>query len=501
MSKKGSLTNKCFIIMKNLFCLLAAAGLLFLYGCNENNEPEIKTGFSLGRNIVEMPPEGGSATVVWVVENPEDGVGIVIGEDHPDWVNSFDISEFGKIHFNVDSTDIEVDSRECEVSVTYGETTQTFRVIQAGADPAIDFQVLTGTPTSIILSSKTRDESMNTYVNIIEKSVWDTYDSDEALLNEDMATFRYLAELSGQSLEQYLNMRFEMIRAASPYYRMRYVTNSDNGFREVAPDTEYVVYVYGMNGQGEVLSRVYSEECATEAFDLSNPTTFEIDVNVEGTYVTADVKPSDKNQRYYAGFRLLNGEMPSGEELAKQLHDAVEGSIFSSWSHPENTVPFSEIIEKSFPIGDITIEGETGQAAAKGFVFAYTVDDRGVITGMPSVKEFSTEDVTMSDNVITLNVTDIGSYYATLTTTTTNDDPYNVMIAPYSPEYDELSGQDLISALGMNPLARLVLSGQQGGTVMKIENLFNDREYMAVGYGYDKKLTTSPVIFRFTTLP
>ena len=485
--------------MKNLFCLLAAAGLLFLYGCNENNEPEIKTGFSLGRNIVEMPPEGGSATVVWVVENPVDGISVEIGDGHPEWVNGFDISEFGKIHFNVDSTDIEVDSRECEVSVTYGETSQTFRVIQAGADPAIDFQLVSVSPTGVIVSVEPKDENMNKWVNIVEKNVWEAYGSDEALFNADMEIFKKYAEMSGITVEQWMSINFDMLWALSPYYLMSdVVTSSGNGAEPLRPDTEYVTYTYGINGQGDILSRVYSIECATEAFDLSNPTTFDMKISVEGTYVSAEINPSDQNQRYHAGIYMAADGIPSEEELILELQSAAYGSIFMGWSHPDNTLEWSAFVESGFPTGKRTVAQETQLAGRKGLIFAYAVDDRGIISGRPRIEEFSTEDIPMSDNQIAMEVSDIDRSSATLTITTTNNDLYNVTFAPFSSEYDGLEGEELVRAVAAD--GQSVVNGGSGNAVKKLTELQRTTEYIIVAYGFDKgKFTTDPFTCRFTT--
>ena len=276
--------------MKNLIytILTAAVFMLVLDSCSENETP-VQASFNLSQNIVEMPPEGGSATVTYEIENPEDGVGIVVGDDHPEWVSGFDISESGRIHFNVDSTDIEIDSRECDISVSYGDITQTFKVMQIGADPAINFQIVAVSPVSVIVRTETKDENMNKYVNIIEKSVWDTLGTEEALLDEDVETFEKYAEMSGITFEQWLINIFEYTWHMSPYLRLYNVANPENGYREVLPDTEYVAYTYGINGKGEVLSKVYSIECATEALNLSNQTDFDIEFTVSGTYVEARI--------------------------------------------------------------------------------------------------------------------------------------------------------------------------------------------------------------------
>ena len=148
-------------------------------------------GFSLGRNIVEVPAEGGTASVYWVVEKPIEGETLRIFKE-VEWIHNIDTSVEGELRFEVEPTDLEVDSREAVVTVSYGEETGEFTVIQAGMEPAISFSVVMSTPTSIVVCVEPEDESMNYFANVVEKEIWETYKSDGMYLRRTLISSRIL---------------------------------------------------------------------------------------------------------------------------------------------------------------------------------------------------------------------------------------------------------------------------------------------------------------------
>lgn len=369
------------------FFLMSALGLM-LAGCeNKGTELEVKTGFSLGRNIVEMPAEGGEAVVVWMAENPIEGENVAISED-AEWLRDVDVSEIGKIKFRVDPTDLEEVPRETEVVAFYGEEEMSFKVIQAGKDPLIAFSIVRTSPTGISVSIEPKEETMNYFANVVEKEVWDTYQSDEDVIAADMEFFQYLADRSGISLEEWLVQKFDYTWALSPYCMFHYVNNGENGYRDVKPDTDYVAYCYGINGKGEILSGLYKRETSTQALDLSNPVEYDIDVVVKGQKVTMEVVPSDGNQKYNAGIFPLYQDV-TDEELMLELQRRMESNLFMAWSHPENTVSWEEMLANSFYSGNKTISYEFPTPDQKGVCYAYSVDENGNICGVVFKEDFS----------------------------------------------------------------------------------------------------------------
>lgn len=375
--------------MKKTFYSIALSAILFVTACQkeELNYLDAETGFSLGMNIVEMPPEGGPATVIWVAENPIDGENVCISEDL-EWLRDFDVSEYGKIKFQVDPTDISVYSRQGSVTVSYGNEEAVFKVVQEGKEALIDLYLVRTTPTGIAVYVDPKDETMNKYVSVVEKEIWDTYSSEEDAIAADMEYFQYMADLSGITIEEVLFIQFECTWALSPYCLFQYIANSENGYRELRPDTDYAVYCYGINGEGEILTDVYHLYASTEPFDLSNPTEYDLAVDIDGLTVEMKVRPSDQAQLYNAGFYPMMNEITE-EQLRMFLQRQTEGSLFMGWSNPDNSVEWEDMIQSTFYQGDETVPYEFFNGGQKVIGYAYSVDDDGNMEGPVYMKEFT----------------------------------------------------------------------------------------------------------------
>ena len=282
------------------------AGLAFcLAGCQEKLETQDKeTGFSLNENIVEMSAEGGEAVVTWKVENPIEGANVMIARGYPEWINKFDTSVDGEIRFNVDSY-TEQEAREARIAVNYGQDTSSFTVVQAGIeegeepdDDEIRLEIVEARPNTVIVSIET-DGNLTYFINIEEKAVWDQYAGEEDVFAHDRELFQWNADGWGISLESWLREEFGTIKYATPYHMFMYVQDGVRGTVYLENNTEYVVYAYGINGNGEILTDLYSVETATTDYDLSNPVSFDIDIDITENFGSFRISPSDNGQQYF----------------------------------------------------------------------------------------------------------------------------------------------------------------------------------------------------------
>ena len=169
-----------------------------------------------------------------------------------------------------------------------------------------------------------------------------------------------------------------------------YVQDGVRGTVYLENNTEYVVYAYGINGNGEILTDLYSVETATTDFDLSNPMSFDISIDITENFGSFRISPDDDNQQYFAGILLYRDEVPALEDLQADILRKREDQIFMYWSHPENTDTWEGIVEWMAFTGEQSVEEELGLADAPGVVYAYTIDDRGNMNGKMIIKEFRT---------------------------------------------------------------------------------------------------------------
>ena len=484
------------------------AGLAFcLAGCQEKLETQDKeTGFSLNENIVEMSAEGGEAVVTWKVENPIEGANVMIARGYPEWINKFDTSVDGEIRFNVDSY-TEQEAREARIAVNYGQDTSSFTVVQAGIeggdeedpddDSEIKLEIVEARPNTVVVSIET-DGNLTYFINIEEKAVWDQYAGEEDVFAHDKELFQWNADGWGISLESWLREEFGTIKYATPYHMFMYVQDGVRGTVYLENNTEYVVYAYGINGNGEILTDLYSVETATTDFDLSNPMSFDISIDITENFGSFRISPDDDNQQYFAGILLYRDEVPALEDLKADILRKREDQIFMYWSHPENTDTWEGIVEWMAFTGEQSVEEELGLADAPGVVYAYTIDDRGNMNGKMIIKEFRTNALDDSGNKIKMELSALTSRTATLTVTTTTNDLYLVMFDEDGSEYDGLEGKELANAILYADSDNLY-SGRND-IIIPMKGMHRDVDYILVAFGYEAgQITTEPTVLRFTT--
>lgn len=490
--------------MKKIIILMCAGLAFCLAGCQEKLETQDKeTGFSLNENIVEMSAEGGEAVVTWKVENPIEGANVMIARGYPEWINKFDTSVDGEIRFNVDSY-TEQEAREARIAVNYGQDTSSFTVVQAGIeegeepdDDEIRLEIVEARPNTVIVSIET-DGNLTYFINIEEKAVWDQYAGEEDVFAHDRELFQWNADGWGISLESWLREEFGTIKYATPYHMFMYVQDGVRGTVYLENNTEYVVYAYGINGNGEILTDLYSVETATTDYDLSNPVSFDISIDITENFGSFRISPSDDNQKYFAGILLYRDEVPALEDLQADILRKREDQIFMYWSHPENTDTWEGIVEWMAFTGEQSVEEELGLADAPGVVYAYTIDDRGNMNGKMIIKEFRTNALDDSGNKIKMELSALTSRTATLTVTTTTNDLYLVMFDEDGSEYDGLEGKELANAILYADSDNLY-SGRND-IIIPMKGMHRDVDYILVAFGYEAgQITTEPTVLRFTT--
>ena len=173
----------------------------------------------------------------------------------------------------------------------------------------------------------------------------------------------------------------------SPYIQFHYVNNGENGYRELIPGKEYMAYCYGIDGKGEVLSNMYVCDTGTENLEQTNPTEYELIVDVKGFNAELEVIPSDDGQMYCAGIYPLSEDLDENAFLF-MIQRMVESNIFVTWSHPNNTSEWEDIAKSSFYKGRQTLSYEYPIEGQKGVCYAYSVDDMGCVSGKVYMEKF-----------------------------------------------------------------------------------------------------------------
>ena len=239
-----------------------------------------------------------------------------------------------------------------------------------------------------------------------------------------------------------------------------------------------------------------------EALPAAPAPSFEITIkDVTYNSVSYEVIPSDKEMTYIPDrcsrrtyWDLFTPEETPDRFIQEQL-DYLQG-----WSDYIG-IDVSDYISQQIEQGDLTDGLFDNLEADKEYVlFVYGINtEMEVLSGL-FWEYFTTEDVTPSDNelTVTVPVPDITANSARVMVTTTNDDPY-VVGADLAANWAGMSNEEILEVLTGDSydVSRNVQSGDYDATFY---NLTSGTDYIVFVFGFDAgKATTELQTYPFTT--
>ena len=347
--------------------------------------------------------------------------------------------------------------------------------------------------TELSLDIAPEDKELEYVVLFAEKKhfIANGIDTREELLADDLAMLRQYADYYGITIREFLE-------------GMKWITKGDKeGYKvtNLYPATEYVVYCYGVNVEGEnyeATTEVYYEVITTTAPKLQD-IDFDIKANIVGNSVAITITPNDYNGLYYSYI------VPDTNN-----YYLPEGAPFNSdyLAHYRNTTwaTFNELInnqgiaaEQFCHSGEVTINDRLNPNANYMVIcFAVSEDQTPILCSEPSIAYFTTEESNKSDLKIEIKVTDITQYNAMLTVTPSKrgEDYACVFLAasqlpPLESEYEQMMFiiENFDPAIFSGPFSE-ALTPLMPGT-----------EYVVVAFGIENNLpTTDMFAYRFTSL-
>ena len=238
-------------------------------------------------------------------------------------------------------------------------------------------------------------------------------DTREELLEDDYIYFTQLAEYYEMGVYDFLTTVGWVVEGDKIGY----------GAVNLYPDTEYVVYCYGVEFNGDFYEAT-TEICYTEISTTSPEMVaadYTIDVDIAGNLATISIDPKGYEGYYYSFVvpetdnYYLYEDMEFGDDYFEYYRNTLldtfdeareEGSAPSSLCH-KGKVEFSERLE---PNKEYVL-----------LVFTLSDDKTPIIKSLPAVKYFTTGQVSTSDLILDIAVTNITPYTAYLTVTPSNN--------------------------------------------------------------------------------
>ena len=473
-------------LRKDLSLAAVVAGLLCFASCSKEELPgvEEESGFLLQRNVVEMTAEGGTVELLYFIENPIEDLGVEVNYD-ADWIDGFDTSEEGKIVFEVAAQTLSMEERSTVVEVYYGEEQQSFTVVQSGNDSAMEYELLAVRPTNYIVKVAPKDPEMRFWINTVETSVLEGL-SDEDIQKIDLEIFKINASNLGMTLEEWYVQEFVNTQYISPYVLVN----------RLDPNTSYTTYFYGMNGEGHRLTPIYKVSATPTGFELNSGVALSFeDAVVKNGMLSVSVSPSDKDTYYYVDV-LQTDEWSTSEEIMHEWQSYLDAQIFMYTTNPRVDTPptLDQVIEMLFEKGDCTVELNLQSPKEGGRVFAYAIDAEARIVSEIFIQDFEAESQ-LSDNRISLTVTEVGTTSAKWSADVTNSDPYVVRLGKVE-DFSGMTNEAVLDIL----LQDSEFSVYEGDASGYVDNLSPNTGYVVFAFGYDGgQVTTNLVRKEFYT--
>lgn len=469
-----------------LMPIMALILVTSLVGCKDEVKPEPEPNpdpaeFAVVEEEVAVPFEGGAAQVTYTLENPVEGLTLAF-QPEADWVNTEDLSADGVIKFNVDPNEEEAE-RTAKVTVTYGEISDSFVVKQAPYVEPAAFEIIVPedkvTTSTISFQVIPFDKEMTYMAAIIEKATFDQSATPEDYIQGEIEYYMWYAGQYGYTLEEYLSEA---------------LYTGDTELLEVSklsPQTEYIVYAYGLTPQADVLTDLYYEfvtSKAPEHIDMS----FDINYDINGPMVDAEVIPSIGNQKY-----VFNTIKKSDYTNDNELKDYYQQLLLEQAETYELFgLSVEEFVSQISKTGNETISLEL-LSEIEYVGFAVAIDNSAFLVSDLTSKEFKTGELAMSDNQITVEITNVGSRAADLKITTTNNDPYVFYTEPsanWEGKTNEEILEELINTYSFGHKVR------NGDYEAKITGFQPNTEYASFTFGYQAQTATTELVrVDFTT--
>lgn len=474
---------------KTLLLAAVACSAMAVCSCRQDgtvsSEPSLT---AVTQGDILAPYTGGEYSYEYSLVNPPEGGTLKVSlPDTADWISGIDTRTEGIVRFSI-STNYNSWQRYTVMTISYAQMTLSFSVVQEAYEISSSEIPFTITVRDITSSSAKAeivptDENM-TYVALNSpKTYVDGFDSDDDLFAAIIEHYRTQGESVGMTLEELFTQSGNLVSGPT-VKEMVYLPS----------DMEQYVYAVGCSLSGQRLSSIVKQPFSTLAVDKTDRD-FRIWYDINGPDVTmwAEPVPADDTEWYF--FDLFSKEEMEAAGMTSEqiLQSFIDQNI--SLGLAVGVTP-DVILEQLLSVGRDSyfyyLDAETDYIGA-----ACGVDADGKVNSEPVEEPFTTGKVQPSDNILSVQIGQVNLNWVEVSVTTTNSDPYVVIVTPAS-EYEGMSDGQIMDVLLERDLNSLVLNGDYKGN---ITGLTSETEYYLFAFGYRSgQATTEPVKLTFSTL-
>lgn len=281
---------------------------------------------------------------------------------------------------------------------------------------AFHFTEAVASQRALSINITPEDPEMEYIVLLAQKKhfIINNIDSRKKLLDDDLAYISDLAKQYNMSIRDFLSGMNWLCKGEKMGY----------GATGLYPDTEYVVYCYGVEFTEEGFEAT-TEVCydvIKTAGPVAKEATFDITCTVDGNQVDISINPKGYEGLYYyylvpetSREYVAEGETLNDTQI--EMFSNITFDRFNKWLNIDGT-----------PIGEFCLQGHTiiperVEPNANYMVVAFAVSDdtTPLLCSTPAVKHFTSGDFAKSSLKLDIEVTNITPYEANLNVRPSNN--------------------------------------------------------------------------------
>ena len=353
--------------------------------------------------------------------------------------------------------------------------------------PCFSFEILETSKTSVSFRVTPLAEQLPYVLMIADKAMFDSFESVEAYIADDMAMFDQIATEMGITLEDYL------------------ATTLISGIKEdrtegLAPNTEYYLYAYHLTAMGEVVSDLEYKAFKTEGLDKSDAT-FEVSVSDVGYNVaTINVVPSSSTVTYFVNIMSEERLAEFGEGAEAYVNHLIALRDYYLGMNATAEQMIANLCfagAKSLTIDDLKV-------GAKHYAYAIGVDGDFLPNTEAFVMEFETLTADSSELTFEVEITATDYDHVEGFVIPSNDEERYICSIQSAESLTWYGSDEEFIEVLLNDLewwyGGVETALRTGITDLSLYGgLYPDTEYVVVCFGYDGAPTTELFTFPFST--
>ena len=459
--------------MKKLFGVLMLVALSFV-GCEQFGEDVKQNSIKLYVEKLEALAEGETVRFAYSIQSPAEGTTLEVSCD-AEWVTNIAVyPSFVDIEVAKNNSGAQ---RSAVLKCKYGKDTANLTLEQEAWNEPLAVKISNVEATAVVFSVTTYSEDTTWIGQVVGKEWFDSY-SEEDIFSEDLSYYRSTANDEGKTLEEYLS---EVLSKGS---------HSNIRVNGLDAESEYVVYIYGMNTDGEKTSAIYSESFTTTAPYEGNDVTYDFDIKVERAIADITITPSHEGVAYFNNLITREDFELYGSDIEKAA-DAVIAKIIDDYAAWDYTL--AETFEYNTDYVATNYQFEA-MANTEYVAFAFKWNEKCERLSEVSYEWFTVGTIPPSDNQLSMTISDVTQSTFYVDIKTTNDDPYAIIAIPSSQIADLTDDNAIFDYVlknyGTAFLYNYIFNGDIEGEFSGMEA---NTEYAVMLFGYEAGTLTTKI--------